>query len=124
MNNDVLKTLVIAAALVISGASLASAGGASHSREAQAARADITKTLGFVPGFLDAMPDAALPGAWAEMKGLQLNPSTALPGRVKELIGLAVASQIPCKYCIYAHDQFAKLNGASAAEVGEAVGVA
>jgi AhpD family alkylhydroperoxidase len=65
-----------------------------------------------------------LPGAWQEMKGLQLNPSTVLPGRMKELIGLAVAAQIPCKYCTYAHDQFAKLNGATSAEIGEAVGVA
>ena len=47
------------------------------------------------------------------MKTLQLNPNTALPGRTKELIGLAVAAQIPCHYCIVAHTEFAKLNGAS-----------
>ena len=58
------------------------------------------------------------------MKTLQLNPHTALPGRTKELVGLGVAAQIPCKYCIYAHTEFAKLNGASDAEVGEAVAMA
>ena len=58
------------------------------------------------------------------MKGLQLNPNTALPGRTKELIGLAVAAQVPCRYCIVAHTEFAKLNGASAAEIGEAVAMA
>jgi AhpD family alkylhydroperoxidase len=90
---------------------------------AQAARADIEKTLGFVPGFFKAFPEIALPGVWEEMKGLQLNPNTALPGRAKELIGLAVAAQVPCKYCIYAHVEFAQLNGASQAELGEAVAV-
>jgi len=91
---------------------------------AKAARADIQATLGFVPGFLLDVPDLALPGTWAEMKGLQLNPKTALSGETKELIGLAVAAQIPCKYCIMAHTEFAKLNGASKAEIGEAVTMA
>ena len=58
------------------------------------------------------------------MKTLQLNPHTALPGRTKELVGLGVAAQVPCRYCIYAHTEFAKLNGASDAEVGEAVAMA
>jgi len=85
------------------------------------ARADIQKTLGFGPQFLIKLPDLALPGLWTELKGLQLNPNTVLPGRTKELIGLAVAAQIPCRYCIVAHTEFAKLNGASEAEIGEAV---
>ena len=58
------------------------------------------------------------------MKTLQLNPDTVLPGRTKELIGLGVAAQIPCRYCIVAHTEFAKLNGASEAEIGEAVAMA
>lgn len=89
--------------------------------EADAARADIQKTFGFVPGFIKLVPDLALPGAWMDMKGLQLNPNTALPGKMKELIGLAVSAQVPCEYCIYAHTEFAKLNGATDAEISEAV---
>jgi AhpD family alkylhydroperoxidase len=89
----------------------------------ESARKDIAKTLGFVPHFFQVMADAAVGGAWAEMKGLQLNPNTALPGKVKELVGLAVAAQIPCRYCVYAHTEFAKLNGANEAEVAEAVAV-
>jgi AhpD family alkylhydroperoxidase len=88
---------------------------------AQAALDDIKSTLGFVPDFFGRVPEHALPGAWQEFKALQLNPQTALPGKVKELIGLAVAAQVPCKYCIEAHTQFARLNGASEAETGEAV---
>lgn len=91
---------------------------------ADAARADIAKTLGFVPQFFLKFPEGILPGAWDEMKSLQLNPNTALPGRTKELIGLAVAAQVPCRYCIVAHTEFAKLNGASETEIGEAVAMA
>jgi AhpD family alkylhydroperoxidase len=91
---------------------------------ADAARADIQKTFGFVPDFIAKFPDVALPGAWEEMKTLQMNPNTALPCKMKELIGLAVAGQIPCHYCVAAHTEFAKLFGASEAEVGEAVALA
>jgi AhpD family alkylhydroperoxidase len=94
---------------------------AQEAKPADSARKDIQATFGFVPGFLKTVPDVALPGAWEEMKSLQMNPNTALPGKVKELIGLAVAAQIPCRYCTYAHTQFAKLEGASQEELGEAV---
>ena len=91
---------------------------------AAATRADIGKTLGFVPQFFLKFPEEMLPGVWDEMKTLQMNPSTALGGRTKELIGLAVAAQVPCRYCIIGHTEFARLNGASEAEIGEAVGMA
>jgi AhpD family alkylhydroperoxidase len=80
--------------------------------------------FGFVPDFIKRIPDIALPSAWEEMKTLQMNPGTALSGKTKELIGLGVASQIPCEYCVYAHTAFAKLNGATDAEIGEAVALA
>lgn len=89
-----------------------------------ATKNDIQKTLGFVPAFFQKLPESVLPGAWEEMKGLQMNPGTALDGRTKELIGLAVAAQVPCRYCIVAHTEFAKLNGAGEAELGEAVAMA
>jgi len=90
----------------------------------QATKGDIQKTLGFVPQFFSKLPDGMLPGTWEEMKGLQLNPATALDGRTKELIGLGVAAQVPCRYCILAHTEFAKLNGASEDQLGEAVAMA
>jgi AhpD family alkylhydroperoxidase len=89
--------------------------------EADGARSDIQKTFGFVPGFLKLVPDLALPGAWMDFKALMVNPNTALPPKMKDLVGLAVAAQIPCEYCIYAHTEFAKLNGATDAEISEAV---
>lgn len=88
------------------------------------ARADIQATLGFVPDFVQKIPEPMLPGTWDELKMLQLNPKTALDGRTKELIGLGVSAQIPCRYCIVAHTEFAKLNGATAAEIDEAIAMA
>ena len=100
---------------------LAGLAAAEEPSPADAARADIKATLGFVPEFLAKVPDNALPGAWAEMKGLQMNPNTALPPKIKELIGLAVAAQIPCEYCIYAHKKFCSLSGGTDAEMDEAI---
>jgi AhpD family alkylhydroperoxidase len=129
MWNMTTKNPVVRAALWLFGILLLAITGSAAAdtrapTEAQNARDDIGKTLGFVPGFFKVTADVALPGAWQEMKGLQLNPKTALSGRTKELIGLAVASQIPCRYCIYAHTAFAELNGAGEAEIAEAVAVA
>ena len=55
---------------------------------------------------------------------MQLNPDTALDGKTKELIGLAVASQIPCEYCIYFHTSAARANGATDEEIRETVAMA
>jgi AhpD family alkylhydroperoxidase len=90
----------------------------------QATYRDIEQTLGSVPGFFKQVPEAAIAGAWAEMKSLQLNPNTKLSGKQKELIGLAVAAQIPCQYCIYFHAAAAKANGATDEEIKEAVAMA
>ena len=85
---------------------------------------DITKTFGAVPTFVKAVPDAALRGFWAEEKDLELSDKTALPPKVKALISLAVASQIPCEYCIWSDTMSAKQAGATDAEIGEAVAMA
>ena len=58
------------------------------------------------------------------MKGFQLNPKTQLNGKTKELIGLAVAAQIPCQYCIYFHTAAARANGATDEEIRETVAMA
>lgn len=93
--------------------------------DASSARADIKATLGLVPGFFDLFPKEGLAGAWREFKGFQLNPNTAIPPKEKELIGLAVAAQIPCRYCVVFHTKVAtKLAGASQAELSEAVAMA
>jgi AhpD family alkylhydroperoxidase len=91
---------------------------------AQATYRDIEQTLGSVPTFFKMLPELGIPGAWAEFKSVQLNPHTQLSGKTKELIGLAIAAQIPCQYCVYFHTVAAKANGASDAEIREAVAMA
>ena len=89
-----------------------------------AAYQDIEQTLGMVPTFFKAFPKSGIAGAWAEFKSVQLNPKTALDVKTKELIGLAVAAQIPCAYCVYFHTAVAKANGATEEEISEAVAMA
>jgi AhpD family alkylhydroperoxidase len=84
---------------------------------------DIKNTLGLVPTFMKEFPPASLPGAWSEFKSIQLSPNTAIPNKYKELIGLAVASQVPCHYCTFFHTTAAKMFGAQDKEVQEAVAI-
>lgn len=61
---------------------VASLGATAHATpEGDKARADVKAALGFIPGFLKMVPDSALPGAWAEMSGFQMNPKTLLSGK-------------------------------------------
>jgi AhpD family alkylhydroperoxidase len=48
----------------------------------------------------------------------------ALPSKTKELIALAVAHVTQCPYCIRSHTSRARLRGASAKEIMEAIWVA
>jgi len=91
---------------------------------AQATYKDIEQTLGAVPSFFKMFPEIGISGAWAEFKSVQLNPKTKLDGKTKELLGLAIAAQIPCHYCIYFHTAAAKLNGATDQEIRETVAMA
>ena len=95
--------------------------GSAMAQDASSAYRDIEATLGSVPTFFKMFPEEGIAGAWTEFKTVQLNPKTALSGKEKELIGLAVAAQIPCSYCIYFHTAAARLNGATDAEIREAV---
>lgn len=93
-------------------------------QDASATYADIEATLGSVPTFFRNVPQAALPGAWKTMKEFQFAPGTALSAKEKELIGLAVAAQIPCEYCVYFHARSARAAGASEEQIREAVAMA
>jgi AhpD family alkylhydroperoxidase len=108
-------------AMGLAGAALT---GSVMAQDAPATYRDIEATLGIVPGFFRMFPEQGIAGAWSEFKTVQLNPTTALSGKEKELIGLAVAAQIPCSYCIYFHTAAAKANGATEAEIREAVAMA
>jgi AhpD family alkylhydroperoxidase len=121
------KNLALATTLMLAAAVPASA---DHNTQAPAPAttatgvcAELESQLGFVPQFIRAFPEELLPGFWQELTTLEMNPNTALDNKTKELIGLAVASQIPCQYCVYFHTRAAKAAGATDAQVGEAIGM-
>nr|WP_280952187.1 carboxymuconolactone decarboxylase family protein [Mesorhizobium sp. WSM3868] len=47
-----------------------------------------------------------------------------MPPKVKSLISLAVAAQIPCNYCVWSDTENAKRAGATDEEIQEAVALA
>ncbi len=120
----VASAVILAAALQLQVAHAGPDSGSGTGRPAAAAFRDIEKTFGFVPAFFRAVDQDAVGPWWEQLKTFQLNPATALTGKVKELIGLAVAAQIPCEYCVYVHTVAARLNGASQREVTEAIAMA
>ena len=85
---------------------------------------DIEKTLGVIPQFVKNYPSVAISGAWEEVKGLLFNPNTAISSKQKSLISFAVDSQIPCQYCSHFDGELSKVNGATTAEMNEAVAIA
>jgi AhpD family alkylhydroperoxidase len=75
------------------------------------------------PSLKATEPQAAIGPAWQEYLAV-FNPKGALDAKTKELIGLAVAAQIPCDYCIYGHTVGAKHAGATDEQIKEAVAAA
>jgi AhpD family alkylhydroperoxidase len=73
--------------------------------------------------FTDTYPEHALQSA-LEARGVLEGDQAALDAKTRELIALAVSAQIPCSYCAYAHDRKARAEGASEAEVREAIATA
>jgi AhpD family alkylhydroperoxidase len=73
-----------------------------------------------LPFMKSIAPQASVNPAWQEYLAV-FNPKGALDGKTKELIGLAVAAQIPCQYCIYAHTVAAKHAGATDDQIKEAI---
>ncbi|MCG9971929.1 carboxymuconolactone decarboxylase family protein [Christiangramia crocea] len=84
------------------------------------AKAEIEEEFGMFPEMFEVFPDHALAGAWENFKMLN-SPESKIPPKYRELLQLAVASQIPCNYCIYYHTAAAKAHGATDEEIQEAV---
>jgi len=116
-----LKTTILAAAAVTALLALAAPASAQDAPAVEATYADIQATFGVVPSHVKGYPPSAIAGAWEMTKGLLLDPSNSLEPKVKSLINLAVAAQIPCQYCIWLETKTAKAQGATDAEVAEAV---
>jgi AhpD family alkylhydroperoxidase len=81
---------------------------------------DVEETLGVVPEFIKALPDTTLELEWELMKKSQMEEGP-IPGKYRELIGVAIAAATKCRYCSFFHTEFARLNGATPAEIEDAV---
>lgn len=86
----------------------------------RASEREMAEMFGFTPEFFDAVPTAVLEHAWGMQRDFELQ-ETALSPKSKELIGLALAAHIKCRYCIYFHTQAARFHGATDEELREAV---
>lgn len=98
-----------------------SSGFAAETASAEAAYKDIEATIGVVPSHFKGYPQSAVAGAWEMTKGLLMGETNTLEPKVKSLIAVAVAAQIPCQYCVWLETKTAKSAGATDAEVSEAV---
>lgn len=81
---------------------------------------EMEKTLGLVPSFFKVVPDSLLELEWQLMKRVQMEPGP-IPNKYRDLIGLAIAAAIKCRYCTFFHTEMAKLAGATDAEIEDAV---
>lgn len=82
--------------------------------------AEMESMLGLVPTFMKSIPDSTLGLEWELMKRVQM-VAGPIPNKYRELIGVAVSAATKCEYCIYFHTEFARLNGATEAEIEDAL---
>jgi len=119
MNNsikNIIKRMTFLFSMLLITATLS----AQNNEAYENAKKEITQTFGTFLTMFEVFPEHALAGAWETFKQLQ-SPENAISPKYRELIQLAVASQIPCVYCVYFHTAAAQAFGATDAEIKEAV---
>jgi len=94
-----------------------------HTNAAKKAKSEMVATFGAVPGIFKGLPDHLVANAWELFKDYD-SPEAAIPAKYSQLISLAVASQIPCNFCVYAHTTQAKMSGATDVEIKKAIATA
>ena len=81
---------------------------------------EIEEMFGLVPSMFKSIPDSSLELEWKLFKTVQFEEGP-IPNKYRELIGVALSAITKCRYCAYFHTEIAKLNGASDAEIEDAV---
>ena len=112
------RTLAACAAIAV--VTLGAAGARADDSATEQAFKEIEATYGFVPTFIKMYPKQGIAGVWALTKGMEVETG-ALDAKTKSLINIAVAAQIPCRYCVWLDTKMAKDQGATDAEIAEAV---
>jgi len=81
---------------------------------------EIEEMFGFVPTMFKVVPDSSLELEWKLFKRVQFDEGP-IPNKYRELIGVAISAISKCRYCSYYHTEVARLNGATDAEIEDAV---
>ena len=81
---------------------------------------EMKEMFGLVPSFFKAIPDSSLEMEWNLFKQVQMVEGP-IPNKYRELMGIAIAAVTKCRYCAFFHTEAAKLNGATQAEIEDAV---
>jgi len=81
---------------------------------------EIEGMFGLVPSFFKEVPDSSLELEWKLFKKVQFDEGP-IPNKYRELIGVAISAVTKCKYCALYHTEVARLNGATDAEIEDAV---
>jgi AhpD family alkylhydroperoxidase len=81
---------------------------------------EIEGTLGLVPTMFKTIPDSTLEMEWGLFKRVELEEGP-IPSKYRELIGIGIAAATRCRYCVLFHTEAAKLNGATDAEIEDAL---
>lgn len=115
-----VRTFIKSTILIVAIAAFSMTLSAQDNDAYETAKKEIVQQFGSFLSLFEVFPEHALPGAWDNFKQLQ-SPENAIPPKYRELMQLAVASQIPCDYCIYYHVAVAKAFGATDEEIKEAV---
>jgi AhpD family alkylhydroperoxidase len=111
---------IIAASAAAAALTFASLAFAQQAPAVEETYKDIEANYGVLPEFMKVYPKQGIAGAWALTKGLEIEKG-ALDPKIKSLINIAVAAQIPCRYCVWLDTKFAKDMGATDQEIAEAV---
>ncbi len=82
---------------------------------------EVEKTLGVVPTFMRELEfdSVALEHSWEVVKKFILGESL-IPAKYRELMGIAVAAALHCRFCVTFHSAVARLFGATEEEIKEA----
>lgn len=81
---------------------------------------DMEDVLGNPVSMFSRMSEPSLDLEWRLFKQVQFDEGP-IPNKYLELIGLGIAAVTKCRYCIFYHTELAKLNGATDAEIENAV---
>lgn len=81
---------------------------------------EIEQMFGLVPAMFKALPESSVELEWQLFKRVQMDEGP-IPNKYRELIGVAISAISKCRYCSYFHTELAKLNGATDAEIEDAI---